>query len=55
MRRNPKKVWQYFAQAIIKEDDPEKISHLTEKLFEALAENDHPPKRNNPASNNPSE
>ena len=48
MQRNPRKVWQYFAQAIIREEDPEKISYLTEKLYEALAENDQPPKLNNP-------
>jgi len=48
MQRNPRKVWQYFAQAIIREEDPEKISYLTEKLFEALAENDHQPMLNDP-------
>ena len=48
MQRNPRKVWKYFAQAIIREEDPEKISYLTEKLFEALAENDHQPKLNDP-------
>jgi hypothetical protein len=55
MPRNPKKVWQYFAQAIIQEEDPEKISYLTERLFEALAEKNQQPKPNHPTSNNSSE
>jgi hypothetical protein len=55
MPRNPKKVWQYFAQAIIQEEDPEKISYLTERLFEALAEKNQKPKPNHPTSNNSSE
>jgi len=52
MARNPKQVWRYFAQAIIQEEDPEKITLLTEKLFEALAEKDHVPESIHPKSNN---
>jgi hypothetical protein len=40
MSRDPRKVWRYYAQALVQEKDPEKISYLTERLFEALAEND---------------
>lgn len=52
MQRNPRKVWQYFAQALVQEEDPERITYLTEKLFEALAENEHQPKLSDPASRN---
>ena len=48
MQRNPKKVWRYFAQALVQEENPEKISYLTEKLFEALAENEDESKLNHP-------
>ena len=40
MARDPKKVWQYFAQALVEEENPEKITYLTQRLFEALAESD---------------
>jgi hypothetical protein len=56
MPRDPRIVWQYFAQALIQEEDPEKIGYLTEKLFEALAENEEKTKLNLPRSKNaPSE
>jgi hypothetical protein len=56
MPRDPRKVWQYFAQALIQEEDPEKISYLTQKLFEALAEDEEKKKLNRPMSRNaPSE
>ena len=38
MPRDPKTVWQYFAQALVREEDPEQISYLTQKLFESLAD-----------------
>lgn len=50
MQRNPKKIWQYFAQALIQEENPEKIRYLTEKLFEALAEKQDQSKLNRPRS-----
>jgi hypothetical protein len=40
MPRNPMKVWQYFAQELVQEEDPQKITYLTQRLFEALAESD---------------
>ena len=40
MPRDPKRVWQYFAQALVQEEDPQKITYLTQRLFEALARND---------------
>jgi hypothetical protein len=52
MPQDPKKVWQYFAQALIQEEDPEKISYLTQKLFEALAENEEQTKPNISRSRN---
>ena len=50
----PKREWQYFAQALIREEDPEKISYLTEKLFESLSEKTQEPKLNFPISRNSS-
>jgi hypothetical protein len=50
MPRDPREVWQYFAQALIQEEDPEKIRFLTEKLFEALAETEEKKKLNLPRS-----
>ena len=56
MPRDPRKVWQFFAQALIQEEDPEKISYLTQKLFEALSEDEEKKKLNRPMSRNaPSE
>ncbi|HWY54708.1 MAG TPA: hypothetical protein VNZ03_09610 [Terriglobales bacterium] len=52
MPRDPRKVWQFFAQALIQEEDPEKISYLTQKLFEVLAENDEQTELNGPRSKN---
>jgi hypothetical protein len=40
MPRNPMEVWQYFAQELVQEQDPQKITYLTQRLFEALAESD---------------
>ena len=37
MPRDPQKTWQYFAQAVIQEDDPEKLTDLMEQLYRALA------------------
>lgn len=48
MPRDPMKVWRYYAQAVIQEQDPQKISYLTQKLFEALAENEEESKPNLP-------
>jgi hypothetical protein len=40
MPRDPRKTWQYFAQAVIQEDDPEKLTPLMEQLYRALDEDE---------------
>jgi hypothetical protein len=40
MPREPRKTWQYFAQAVIQEDDPKKLTDLMEKLYRALDEDE---------------
>lgn len=50
MPRDPRKVWQYFAHAIVQEEDPEKIGYLTERLLKALADNEEQTRRNVPRS-----
>jgi hypothetical protein len=40
MPRDPHKTWQYFAQAVIQEDDPEKLTNLMEQLYRALDEDE---------------
>jgi hypothetical protein len=34
--RDPRETWQYFAQAVIQEEDPEKLTYLMEELYRAL-------------------
>jgi hypothetical protein len=36
MRRDPRKTWRYFAQAVIQEEDPEKLTHLMQQLYHVL-------------------
>ena len=36
MVRAPQKTWQYFAQAVIQEDDPEKLMYLMQQLYRVL-------------------
>jgi len=45
MPRDPRKTWQYFAQAVIQEDDPEKLTDLMEQLYRALRDNEERPIR----------
>ena len=40
MSRDPRKVWRYYAEALVQEEDPKKINFLMQKLFEALSENE---------------
>ena len=40
MPRDPQKTWQYFAQAVIQEDNPEKLTDLMEQLYRALDEDE---------------
>jgi hypothetical protein len=39
MVRDPRKTWQYFAQAVIQEEDPEKLTYLMRQLYRALKDN----------------
>jgi hypothetical protein len=41
--RDPRKTWQYFAQAVIQEDDPEKLTYLMQELYRVLKDNQEPP------------
>jgi len=36
MVRDPRKTWQYFAQSVIQEDDPEKLTYLMQELYRVL-------------------
>jgi len=45
MPRDPRKTWQYFAQAVIQEDDPEKLTDLVEQLYRVLRDNEERPNR----------
>jgi hypothetical protein len=36
MPRAPRKTWQYFAQAVIHEEDPEKLTYLMQQLYRVL-------------------
>jgi hemerythrin superfamily protein len=40
MTRDPRKTWQYFAQAIIQEEDPAKLTHLMQELYRVLKAKD---------------
>jgi hypothetical protein len=42
MLRDPRKTWQYFAQAIIQEEDPAKLTYLMQQLYSALNDNQEP-------------
>jgi hypothetical protein len=41
MPRNPRKTWEYFARAVIQEQDPEELSYLMQKLYRALDEDEN--------------
>jgi hypothetical protein len=43
---DPRKTWQYFAQAVIQEEDPEKLTYLMQHLNRVLIDNDEQPFRN---------
>jgi hypothetical protein len=42
---DPRKTWQYFAQAVIQEDDREKLTYLMEQLYRVLKDNGEQPIR----------
>jgi hypothetical protein len=43
MVRDPRKTWQYFAQAVIQEEDPEELTYLMQQLYPVLKENGEQP------------
>jgi hypothetical protein len=45
MARDSRKTWQYFAQAVIQEDDPEKLTYLMQQLYRVLKDNGEQPTR----------
>jgi hypothetical protein len=45
MVRDPRKTWQYFAQAVIQEEDPEKLTHLMQQLYRVLKDDRQQPTR----------
>jgi len=42
MARDPRKTWQYFAQAVIQEEDPEKLAYLMRQLYLVLDDEEQP-------------
>jgi len=36
MLRDPRKTWRYFAQAVIQEEDPKKLTDLMRQLYGVL-------------------
>jgi len=45
MSREPRKTWRYFAQAVIQEEDPEKLTYLMQQLYRVLRDNEEQPMR----------
>jgi hypothetical protein len=43
MARDPRKTWQYFAQAVIQEEDPAKLTYLMQQLYLVLKNNGEQP------------
>jgi hypothetical protein len=41
LSRDSSKTWQYFAQAVIQEKDPAKLTDLMEQLYRALGEDEN--------------
>ena len=42
---DPRKTWQYFAQAVIQEEDPEKLTYLMQQLYSVLKDDKEQPTR----------
>ena len=42
MSLDPRKTWQYFAHAIIQEDDPAKLTYLMQQLYRVLKDQEQP-------------
>ena len=45
MPRDPRKTWRYFAQSVIQEEDPEKLTYLMQELYRVLNDNEKQPMR----------
>jgi hypothetical protein len=45
MPRDPRKTWKYFAQAVIQEEDPAKLTYLMQQLYRVLKDHDEQPTR----------
>jgi len=43
MHSDPRKTWQYFAHAVIREDDPAKLTYLMQELYRVLKDNREEP------------
>jgi hypothetical protein len=43
--KDARKTWQYFAQAVIQEEDPEKLTYLMQQLYFVLKDNEEQPIR----------
>jgi hypothetical protein len=40
MAPDSRKTWQYFAQAVIQEEDPKKLTYLMKELYRVLKDNE---------------
>jgi hypothetical protein len=45
MTRDSRKTWQYFAQAVIQEEDPVKLTYLMQGLYRVLKDDGKQPTR----------
>jgi hypothetical protein len=45
MTRDSRKTWQYFAQAVIQEEDPAKLTYLMQELYRVLKDDGKEPTR----------
>jgi hypothetical protein len=43
MHRDPRKTWQYFAQSVIQEEDPAKVTDQIQELYRILNDNHKEP------------
>jgi hypothetical protein len=43
MPLDPRKTWQYFAHAVIQEEDPAKLPYLMQELYRVLKDNQEEP------------
>jgi outer membrane PBP1 activator LpoA protein len=43
MPGDPRQTWKYFAQAVIQEENPEKLTYLMQQLYRELKDNQEEP------------